>query len=218
MAIALVDHAVVAGLNATSVTTAAIDTTGASLLVAMVHGHGGTFSISDSKSNTWTLAQSISVSGARSNLYYVANPTVGSGHTFTGGSSVGTSSLYAAAFSGVSTSSPIDINDSNSDFGVTSLNLGSTHTPSQNNEVILSCLLATAGTLIGVDSGLALIDSMNGSGSNNYGGGWAYIVQTTAGGVDPTWSWTVATNASTTLASFTAPSTAHPRSYGTIIS
>jgi hypothetical protein len=67
-------------------TSASIDTTGATLLVAVGVADSGTPSISDSKGNTWTpLTQ---VGGGfptyhRCRLYYVQNPTVGTGHTFT---------------------------------------------------------------------------------------------------------------------------------------
>jgi hypothetical protein len=41
-------------------------------------------------------------------LYYAANPTVGSGHTFSYTGASNFSSIFVAAFSGVATSSPFD--------------------------------------------------------------------------------------------------------------
>ncbi len=74
----------VASTNGNTITSGAITTTGANLIVVNV----GSYSVNpatfgDSKSNIWTALTLQSVtSGVQTRLYYCVNPTVGSGHTF----------------------------------------------------------------------------------------------------------------------------------------
>src|SRR5258708_28367515 len=77
------------GSSGTGATTNAIDTTGATLLILFVanykYASGGINPIiSDSKSNTWIgLTQNLQDIQCYIQLFYVENPTVGPGHTFT---------------------------------------------------------------------------------------------------------------------------------------
>ncbi len=95
--VSLVAHTGVAGAGPSG----AINTTGANLCVANLHSSTTTTTFADSKSNTWIAARpyinpSLTVAN---NMYFVFNPTVGSGHTFTAtGTSVG---FEVACFSGV---------------------------------------------------------------------------------------------------------------------
>lgn len=88
----LLAHTAKPSLDANAVTTDAIDTTGATLLVVILSDHAGTSPVSDSKGNTWTaLTAQAAVDvgggiGGAVRLHYVINPIVGTGHTFTGGS------------------------------------------------------------------------------------------------------------------------------------
>jgi hypothetical protein len=90
-------------------TTAAIDTTGATLLVAVVSdftgGPGITFS--DSKSNTWTslTAYTNTAGQMRVRIYYAyaTSGKVGSGHTFTSAGTGVYTCACVAAFSGTDT-------------------------------------------------------------------------------------------------------------------
>lgn len=93
--IAPVAHAQAITDSGSPATTAAVDTTGATLLVVIVHtifALSGT-SISDSKSNIW---QPLTIYGANTGfpdstlqMYYAYNPTVGTGHTFSGAATGG---------------------------------------------------------------------------------------------------------------------------------
>src|SRR5258705_8700383 len=108
MGAALIGTVEVSGANTS--TTASLNTTGATLLVIHV-GYLASIppAISDSKGNTWvglTIA-STTVSNA-DRLYYVANPTVGTGHTFTFTGTGVLAEMVAAAFSGVITVAPFD--------------------------------------------------------------------------------------------------------------
>jgi hypothetical protein len=76
--------------------TPAINTTGATLLVAAT-AYTVSLTLSDSKSNVWT-ALTEQNNTVRTRFYYVINPIVGSGHTFTG---VGTvPNIVVFAYSG----------------------------------------------------------------------------------------------------------------------
>lgn len=110
MAITFIVAASVGGNN-TTVTTSAVDTSGANLLVMIVTGFNPPNNTpTDSKSNTWTATTA--VSGTR--FYYAWNPTsVGSGHTFTWNENV-FAGISVLAFGGVQTSSdPLDTRTGN---------------------------------------------------------------------------------------------------------
>jgi YD repeat-containing protein len=70
--------------SSNSVTTAAINTTGANFLViALSYSTGATPTLSDNKGNTWTPLTTSAVTGTvTERLYYASNAVVGSGHTF----------------------------------------------------------------------------------------------------------------------------------------
>jgi hypothetical protein len=133
--ISLVAHAKTAGNPPGN--SSAVNTTGATLLVAGVANYSGacaTGAIADSKSNTWTLLTNHPGNPpAGLCIAYVANPTVGPGHTFSGNG--GFAALFVMAFSNVVTTSPIDVSTGNdTGGGVNTLNTGSV-TPSVDNDV-----------------------------------------------------------------------------------
>jgi hypothetical protein len=76
-----------ASANNDTVTTSAIDTSGANLLVAVaafLNNITANPTLSDSKSNTWTLIHSRIHSILEVRIYAaIGSPTVGSGHTIT---------------------------------------------------------------------------------------------------------------------------------------
>jgi Chitobiase/beta-hexosaminidase C-terminal domain len=99
------------GSFAGAITTSPIDTTGAEFLIAVVAGYsfGDTLGISDNFGNTW---QALPTTGGspynRPQLFYSFNPTVGSGHTFTGTATpTDDVSIAVAAFSGLNTTSAV---------------------------------------------------------------------------------------------------------------
>ena len=101
-----------AGAAATSVTTGAVDTTGANTLLAIVSSDNSTTSaVTDSYGNTWLplsgspIANTIQTWG-----YYAAGAKTGPGHTFTATITGGTTNhttLAVSAFSGRDPISPI---------------------------------------------------------------------------------------------------------------
>ena len=99
-----------------SVTTAGLNTTGASLLV-VTYARDSLFAaaatpISDSNSNTWTAAtaeQGNAMATGFCRQFYAKNPTVGAGHTFTFTlTGAGFPSIGVSAFSSADTTAPLD--------------------------------------------------------------------------------------------------------------
>lgn len=187
MSFSLLVHA--AAGAATDPTTSAIDTTGANLIIISVSQYAGSAigSLSDNKSNTWTglTAQAGNATGGNQNqycrLFYCYAPTVGAGHTFkwTGTNVFGT--ICVAAFSG-SASSPFD--QQNGAFG----NVPGSVTPSVDSELVVSAVSFGSPATELVDSSLTITDKINYVSGGAEGGALAYIIQTTAGAVNPTWS------------------------------
>lgn len=178
MATALVASTKVAG--GSGGTTPAIDTTGANFLVVMM-AWGGTATLSDNKGNTFTAGTQYS-STAKGQLFYCANATVGTGHTFTITGASTASSIVAAAFSDVATSSTLDDQTGGSSSG-TSCTFGAANkTPSVDNCLIINGHTgeAPAWTGLTAGSGWTQIDNNPFASGTNYGSSMLYKVQTTA--------------------------------------
>lgn len=187
-------------------TSGAVDTSGATLLVAAVaYNSGGTPTVSDSKSNPWTglSAQDSGGGGAALRIFYVENPTVGSGHTFTVAGGTLAQALAVAAYSGVVTTSPFEDQTGNTATGtVTSLSPGSI-TPAENNEVVIAALSLNSGSNTPTASGYTVRQQIDFTGGSNYGVTLADQIQTTATATNPAWSWATSTNgAATATATF----------------
>lgn len=186
-------------------TTPAIDTTGANFLVLMVSSGTNTLTISDSKGNTYT-ALTGSGSAPKAQIYYCANATVGTGHTF---SITGTSiacSFVAAAYAGVVTSSPVDTQHIGN---VTATNVATfaiTKTPTVDGCLVINGVAGgTAWTAYAAASGWSLADSQSYVGGVNYGSGLEYKIQTTATQIlstEQTATWTTNTSGLTPSAIF----------------
>lgn len=173
------------------ITTSAINTTGASLIVVQVNIYpsSGTVSLSDSNSNTWTEINGYMAGGSYHELhtYYCASPTVGSSHTFTasGGAKL---AIAVQAFSGTA-ASPLDQQNGSYTASGTSLQPGAI-TPSQNGCVIISGLaFYTGGASPSIDSSFTRSEYVS-TGADVLQAACGYIVQSTASAVNPTWSWT----------------------------
>lgn len=176
-----------ASSGGSDITTPAINTTGANLIVAGVASGANAPAISDSRSNIWARLNIYS-GGPNIALFYCYIPIVGSGHTFSTTSS-NAPSLFVAAFAGAS-SSPLDQQDgAGASSGITAVQPGSI-TPGQSNELIVTFLgIAASGNISvsGVNQGFTIAGSETFSAGNNYGGAMAYLIQSTAAAVDPTW-------------------------------
>lgn len=199
--------AFVAGTNAAStdgnnVTSSAINTTGANFLILVVSSLSGTAqgTVSDSKSNTWTpLTLSDEGTFVRARFYYSPSATVGSGHTFTLTSTAGLPSISVASFSNVN-ASPFDVQNTAND-NATTHPTGSI-TPSQNNELAVTGISNNNGTMSSIDSSFNIVGTPAPSGGFNLGCGMAYLIQTTAGAVSPTWTGDTFSRSASVIASF----------------
>lgn len=147
MAGAFVQAASAEGLAASSVTTAAITTTTGNQVYIGTNttGTDATTPITDSYSNTWVqVGHSAASSYAYVELWYCANLTGGSGHTFTyttTGSDYDT--IAVMEFSGMATSSPLDVGGNTYFAGPT--NGSSLTTPSLTTLNAADVLIAVGG-------------------------------------------------------------------------
>jgi len=182
--------------------SAAIDTTGAKLLVISVGYFATIGTVSDSKGNSWTpLTERTTGSTAKHRFYYVLNPVVGTGHTFNvfgintflgyvvhayanpAGALIFESQNGAAAASGTSRST------------------GSV-TPTTDGSLIVSGLsLGDASNSPTVDSGLTSTLRAGVAGVS-LGCTLAYKVQSPAAAINPTWSWTASAEHAASVAVF----------------
>jgi hypothetical protein len=199
MAWSLIAHAGSNTPGTSGCSTSAIDTTGADLLVVCASQFSGSTpgAVSDSKGNTWTGLTAQSGAGGTANAYarmfYVQGGTVGAGHTFT--YSGGFSSFAVLAFSG-SAASPFDVENGAVDpLFHGGFSPGSV-TPSQNGSLIVTGTGPVDGgtTPYFVTGAPFTVTDYVGFGFSSPDGqegvGGAYMFQTTAATVTPTWNWT----------------------------
>lgn len=199
----LINH--IGTFGAGDLTTSAIDTSGANLLILAFSRYvgSGVETVSDSKGNTWVPLTLKSDPGGEAyvRLYYAASPTVGAGHTFTvAGSQF--DSVAVQAWSGAN-AAPLDVQNGAVNTGAaTSIAPGSI-TPTNNNSLIITAGNSTTGSsgTYAIDSGFTITENQM-QGSGHEGLGLAYLKQNTLAAVNPTWSWTGATDCAAVIAVF----------------
>lgn len=176
------------------VTTGAIDTSGADLLVAYVAGYSGTTDpipgVTDNFSNTWVpeLASLANPTTVQVQGFYAKNPIVGAGHTFSAGGTQTFAAIAVLAASGSDLSAPFDgLNAGNNGGGSTTVQ-GGTVGPSQDGSLIVSggVLVDTGFEAISVNQGFTLDQVIPTNGGFNQGVFDSYLVQGTAAAVNPT--------------------------------
>lgn len=215
MAFSLLANTIATGLNS-PITTGAIDTTGANLLVVVVGnytGVNGQATVSDSKSNSWTGATLQAVGNNYVRIYYCASPIVGAGHTFTasnGGTIAG--GVAVQAWSGAS-ASPFDVENGAFAGSNTSLQTGSV-TPSQANSLIIAGVSTdSAGSTFAIDISFTVSNSQNYTGGTTEGLAAAYLAQGAAASVNPAWSWSGLAVVSAVIAVFKPAIVSRPAIY-----
>jgi len=178
-------------------TTATINTTGATILIIGVSWHITEGTVSDSKSNTWT--QGILRQGDPSRqgvrIWYAANPTVGTGHTFSAsGMSAGVLAVVAVA--GIVTTSPYDQQNGSSfaGDGTTTTRSSGSVTPTQNREFLVAFygIDDPSGSTFSVDSGFTILEQADVNPGAWHGGVLATLAQSTAAAINPTLTRSVA--------------------------
>ena len=164
--------------------------------------------VSDSKSNTWTkVIDTYNVTNeVMSCLFYVnsTTPTVGSGHTFTVSCVAGFVAIFA--FSGTFVSSPFGAyTTQENQSGNTSYQFASAITPTTSPSVIVSGLSTgggSGGSSYSIDSGMTITATQNYTNGVSEGGAAAYLIQSVAASLQPTWTWGMTSPSSMLIASF----------------
>lgn len=176
----LVAHVVASSANSTDATTAAIDTTGATILVISAQFTAAQVAvITDSKSNTWTAIPQVDGTIDANQIFYALNPIVGAGHTFT--ITAPKPALEVQAWKGATFAFDV----SNTAAGSTPQ--GASVTPSANNSLIVSGMATAASGVFSVSSGFVITDVDPGSASQA-SGAMAYYQQAVAAAITPTWT------------------------------
>jgi hypothetical protein len=200
MAFTLIGHASASSAGSTNT----INSTGANLIVVF-SAFDGTPTITDNYSNTWTpLTIQSGGAGNFGRFWYCYNPTVGAGHYFN--TTTGYAALFAQAWSGA-TASPVDQqNGSYTNGSVTSPLQPGSVTPTTANQLIITGV-TSAGAESGnnISLGFTITDNQNGVTGVTYGGSMAYLVQTSASAVNPTWTATSGGYGSSVIATFKSP-------------
>lgn len=208
MAISLVATVSGASSDSNGFTTGSMDSSGASLLVlAVSYAQGAAPTISDSKSNTWTglTAQENAGGGASVRLYYVANPTVGSSHTFTCTGAASFPALSVASYRNVLQSvTPFDQQNGAKNASAGTLATGSV-TPSFANELLVAAVGCNANPS-SIDSSFTTRGLENLT-ANSFGCGLADLIQTAAAAANPTWTISAVTGVAAVIATFRAGGT-----------
>jgi len=170
-------------------TTPAIDTTGATLLVAIgvADSSSATPTLTDSKSNVWTelpLRGGGNPTFHEDRIFYVEDPVVGTGHTFT---VAGTNAaVCVAAFDGTTTPTSFDQETGAVTLASESAPGGSLTPPAPG--LFISAIGIEQLRTFSIGSGFTIAVDQPHAGGESYGCALAY--KETSGAENPTWSWT----------------------------
>jgi hypothetical protein len=142
------------------------------------------------KGNSYTdLTTYGSSSDVKGRLVYSANPTVGTGHAFSGLLGSSYSSVSFLAVNGAAITSPLDqATGINPGGALSSIQAGSI-TPTEDGEIIVAFLGLGAVRTVSIDGGFTIIEQVDHLSDQHMGLAMAYKIQTSASGVNPTWSW-----------------------------
>lgn len=193
------------------ITTSSINTTGATLLVALAVTNSAATAPTDSNANSWVQVTA-QTNAIFSQVYYVKNPTVGAGHTFSLSNVQLCAGLAVVAFSGTDTAANVDQSASANNAGSSTIQAGSI-TPTVNDEVVVAAI-AGNGSTFSINGVYITTNLLNFVSGTAYAVGLAYSVQTTATATNPTWTLTGNTINHAHIASFKASAgggaTSHP--------
>jgi hypothetical protein len=200
---------------ATNTTSASTNMSGANLLVACITGYyadpcatpgSGGSTITDSQGNTWTQVGTSRTVGSTGHCIRYSNtascsspPCVSATHTFT--ISGGHPTIQVFGFSGAA-SSPVDTGiAASTTASSTSIQAGSV-TPSVGGDVLLACVTG-GGPLPSPSINSSFSTPLTGLSDNgSVRGAGSYYVQSTAGAINPTWSWSGSYSVAAGIAAF----------------
>ena len=212
----LIAHAITSGAG--TITTSALNTTGATLLVACIGGYppgwtagsGTTGPITDSKSNTWNYLtlQKPGAADTQMQMAYAYNPTVGTGHTVTMTTTTFNAAIAVTAWAGtLTTSSVFDKQNGATNNSAASLATG-TITPAVTNELLMTCWNSNtngaAGLAVnttGSSGGFTLLDSITGTQGSTLADGY-YNPYGSISAIGATWTQTTAAEEGVSIVSF----------------
>lgn len=194
-------------------TSAAVDTTGATLLVVCVSKSGATAAgaaISDSNGNTWHALANVANGAVNTCIFYAYDKSGGplvtsAATTFTIGSP-STSGAICSAYSGTQTGSdPFDQQNSNTAATSTTCPTGSI-TPTTDGQVVITSMATqvTATAPFTLNNSYVVNGFMMGAAGAVQAVGGGYIVQGSAAATNPTWTVGAAANIAACIASFKA--------------
>lgn len=207
------NHTNVGAAANTNATSAAIDTTGETLLVIV----GLQVSIvtattiptpTDSKGNTWA-SLTLYTSGAvvaRVQIWYVCNPTVGTGHTVTiTGNPAANTYVFAGFHGGVGGGAGCLVSGSGNGVAGGTQKPGSV-TPSAAGDLLITALAGDNHVNVAVTGGLSIFETSTAASAGR--AAWLSAANTSA--VDPTWTPWLTTNIVSAIGVFTAGSSTPP--------
>jgi hypothetical protein len=198
----LIAHTSAGSAGGNTITTSAIDTTGATLIVVCVSETSGVINTpTDSKSNTYTpLTNRDTGASVAVRLFYCENPTAGSGHTFSYTHNSAFPAIAVQAHGGTLTASSLNTETGATGAAVTSIQPGSI-SPAAASDLFVTGLSFGASRVVSIDSSFTISDQVDYlSAGGNFGIGMAYKSSGTA--ENPTWSWTPALSPAVAMASF----------------
>lgn len=214
MTIAPVAHTNFTGAAGGGTTPTGIDTTGANAIFIVSYSYQGTGSgplnnPTDNKGNTYTQRAILKTSptGFQIELWECISPTVGTGHTFTRTGSNIYASFDVLAVSGLATTSFFGGSvTATIASGAGTAQAGSV-TPTSNGSLVLSAYLFSDGMTgtASIDSGFTITDQQPAGTGTTEGGALAYLIQGTAGAVNPTWTATAGTQQKAALNAWYLP-------------
>jgi hypothetical protein len=193
----------ISGQGHDTFSTAAIDTTGANLLVVCWCQAQNKPTLSDNKGNTYVLARENDGGDRNSAISYVAVPTVGTNHilTLTGTDIYASAQFYA--FSG-SVATPLDQTGQAIDY--TDVMSGPTLTPTEDGELLIAIDQFDNSATIGTwsPSGWSAALGFEGTGGSILGSCSSYLIQTAAAAATPVHTLTSPQGHFITMATFKA--------------
>ena len=191
MAYSLLGHTFNQSADGHTVTTDAVDTSGADFIaVGVSSGSLSLMTVTDSKSNTYT-NKTLETDGSSVTNYiaYVQAPTVGTSHTFTVGTVFVFPTIFVAWFSG-SAATPFDAENGDNTGGVGSTTGAPGNvTPAESNELFVIGASTNGGAPnFSIDNSFTITDQAGLLGGQAYGGAFAYKMVTDTSTQNPLWT------------------------------
>lgn len=200
-AVALTSSTSAVSVASSTITTPTITTTGATILVAILNVFNGVLAMGTvtdltagcaSPCNTWTKLTSHFSNGGNveAAIFYVVNPTVGTGHSFTGGAGASTyPALCVAAFSGIATSTPFDSQNGADNIAANTAQPGSLAVSTTGDLYISGAEYLDATSVSTVNSSFTLQENQASDATvTHVGCSLAYLISTSTSAVNPTFT------------------------------